>query len=75
MVVTARQGTLAATASVRIVLDFGLVAPGAPAGVSGARAARAAAQLRKAGYEKASAVTGGLAAWREAGLPVDKKPA
>jgi len=36
VVVTARQGTLAATARVRIVLDFGLVAPGAPAGVSGA---------------------------------------
>jgi rhodanese-related sulfurtransferase len=31
--------------------------------------------LRKAGYENASAVTGGLAAWREAGLPVDKKAA
>jgi len=42
---------------------------------SGARARRAAAQLRKAGYEKAIAVSGGLAAWREAGLPVDKKPA
>ena len=40
-----------------------------------ARAGRAAGLLRKAGYEKASAVTGGLAAWREAGLPVDKKPA
>jgi len=42
---------------------------------SGARAGRAAALLRKAGYEKATAVTGGLAAWREAGLPVDKKAA
>ncbi len=42
---------------------------------SGARAGRAAGMLRKAGYEKASAVTGGLAAWREAGLPVDKKAA
>ena len=42
---------------------------------SGSRAGRAAGLLRKAGYEKASAVTGGLAAWREAGLPVDKKPA
>ena len=42
---------------------------------SGARAGRAAGLLRKAGYEKALAVTGGLNAWREAGLPVDKKPA
>ena len=42
---------------------------------SGARAARAAGLLRKAGYERATAVTGGLAAWREAGLPVDKKAA
>jgi rhodanese-related sulfurtransferase len=40
---------------------------------SGARAGRAAGMLRKAGYEKAVAVTGGLAAWREAGLPVEKK--
>ena len=45
---------------------------------TGARAGRAAAQLRKAGYEKAVAVTGGTAAWREASLPVEKvapKPA
>ena len=40
---------------------------------SGARAGRAAGLLRKAGYEKATAVTGGLPAWREAGLPVEKK--
>ena len=39
---------------------------------SGARAARAAAQLRKAGYENAVALSGGTAAWREAGLPVEK---
>lgn len=39
---------------------------------SGARAGRAAAQLRKAGYEGAIAVSGGLVAWREAGLPVEK---
>ena len=39
---------------------------------SGARASRAATQLRKAGFEKAVAVSGGLPAWREAGLPVDK---
>lgn len=40
---------------------------------SGARASRAAGLLRKAGYEKATAVSGGMKAWREAGLPVDKK--
>jgi rhodanese-related sulfurtransferase len=39
---------------------------------TGARAGRAAAQLRKAGYEKAAAVIGGTAAWREASLPVEK---
>ena len=42
---------------------------------SGARAGRAAAMLRKAGYTQATAITGGMAAWREAGLPVDKKSA
>ena len=40
---------------------------------SGARARRAASQLRKAGYEKAVAVAGGNAAWRDANLPVEKK--
>jgi rhodanese-related sulfurtransferase len=39
---------------------------------SGARAGRAAALLRKAGYEKATAVAGGTAAWREASLPIEK---
>ncbi len=39
---------------------------------TGARAGRAAALLRKAGYEKAVAVAGGTAAWREASLPVEK---
>ena len=42
---------------------------------SGARASRAAAQLRKAGYEKAVAVAGGTAAWREAALPMEKSAA
>lgn len=45
---------------------------------NGARAGRAAALLRKAGYEKAVAVAGGTAAWRDASLPVEKatgKPA
>ncbi len=39
---------------------------------SGARAGRAAALLRKAGYERAMAVAGGNAAWREASLPIEK---
>lgn len=39
---------------------------------SGARANRAVGVLRKAGFEKAIAVNGGLGAWREAGLPVEK---
>ncbi len=39
---------------------------------SGARASRAVAQLRKAGYDNAQAVAGGMNAWREAGLPVQK---
>jgi rhodanese-related sulfurtransferase len=39
---------------------------------NGARAKRAAATLRKAGYDKAVAVTGGTAAWREALLPISK---
>jgi rhodanese-related sulfurtransferase len=42
---------------------------------NGARAGRAAALLRKAGYEKAVAVSGGTAAWREAQLPVEKAAA
>ena len=39
---------------------------------TGARARRSAALLRKAGYERAMAITGGTPAWREAGLPIDK---
>lgn len=39
---------------------------------TGARAGRAAAQLRKLGYDKAQALAGGLKAWREASLPVEK---
>jgi len=39
---------------------------------TGARAGRAAATLRKLGYEKAHALAGGLAAWREASLPTEK---
>ena len=39
---------------------------------SGARAGRAVALLRKSGYEKAVAVSGGTNAWRDASLPVEK---
>ena len=39
---------------------------------SGTRAARAASTLHKRGFEKAHVLAGGLAAWREANLPVEK---
>ncbi len=39
---------------------------------TGARAGKAADVLRKAGHEKAVAITGGTAAWREAQLPISK---
>lgn len=39
---------------------------------TGARAGRAAGMLRKLGYEKARALAGGLKAWRDANLPVEK---
>ena len=39
---------------------------------NGTRAGRAVALLRKAGYEKAVAIAGGTAAWREAHLPIEK---
>jgi len=39
---------------------------------SGARASRAVGILRKQGYENSRALAGGLAAWREANLPVEK---
>lgn len=39
---------------------------------TGARAQRGAAILRKRGYDKASAVAGGVAAWREANLPIER---
>jgi rhodanese-related sulfurtransferase len=42
---------------------------------TGSRAGRAAATLRKAGFEKAVAVSGGTAAWREAQLPIEKAAA
>ena len=40
---------------------------------SGARATRAVQQLRKLGYEQSVVLAGGLSAWREANLPVEKK--
>jgi rhodanese-related sulfurtransferase len=39
---------------------------------TGARASKAAASLRKAGFERAVSVAGGTAAWREAQLPIEK---
>lgn len=39
---------------------------------TGARAGRAVSLLRKAGYQKVFPVTGGLRAWREANLPIEK---
>ncbi len=39
---------------------------------TGARAARGAGILKKLGFENARALAGGLAAWREANLPVEK---
>jgi rhodanese-related sulfurtransferase len=39
---------------------------------SGARAGRAVGLLKKVGYENVQSVAGGLNAWREANLPVDK---
>ena len=38
----------------------------------GAQASRAVVMLKKLGYENARTLTGGLGAWREANLPVDK---
>jgi rhodanese-related sulfurtransferase len=38
----------------------------------GGRASRGAAQAQKLGYERAQALAGGLKAWREASLPVEK---
>ena len=38
----------------------------------GVRAARAAGLARKLGFEQARAISGGLKAWRDASLPVEK---
>jgi len=42
---------------------------------TGARAARAAGELRKLGHQRAIALAGGLKAWREANLPLEKSAA
>jgi rhodanese-related sulfurtransferase len=39
---------------------------------TGARARRAEALARKLGYDRAQALTGGLRAWKEANLPLEK---
>jgi rhodanese-related sulfurtransferase len=39
---------------------------------TGARAQKALATARKLGYEKAQALAGGLKAWKDANLPVEK---
>ncbi|HEY6088005.1 MAG TPA: rhodanese-like domain-containing protein [Burkholderiaceae bacterium] len=42
---------------------------------TGSRSSRAVALLKKAGYENVRALAGGLAAWRQANLPVEKSAA
>ena len=42
---------------------------------TGARASRAGGLLRKAGFERVHPVAGGMSAWREANLPVEKSAA
>jgi len=42
---------------------------------TGARATRAVAILRKLGYENSRALAGGVAAWREANLPIERSAA
>jgi rhodanese-related sulfurtransferase len=39
---------------------------------TGTRAQRAVAQLKKLGFENATALAGGVAAWRAANLPTEK---
>lgn len=39
---------------------------------TGARSSKAVSQLKALGYEKAQSLNGGLKAWREANLPVEK---
>jgi rhodanese-related sulfurtransferase len=39
---------------------------------SGARSSRAVGTLKKLGYERAVSLAGGLPAWRDANLPVER---
>ena len=39
---------------------------------TGARASRAAATLKRLGFEKPSVLAGGLRSWRDANLPVER---
>src|SRR5690348_2932661 len=39
---------------------------------SGDRASKAAAALRKQGFEKVFVLSGGIGAWKQAGLPIEK---
>ena len=39
---------------------------------SGARSSRAVAMAKKLGYEQAQSLSGGLASWKAANLPLDK---
>jgi len=39
---------------------------------SGARSSRAVATAKKLGYEQTQSLSGGMAAWRNANLPIDK---
>jgi rhodanese-related sulfurtransferase len=39
---------------------------------SGARASRAVGALRQRGHERVHVLAGGIASWREAGLPIEK---
>jgi rhodanese-related sulfurtransferase len=42
---------------------------------SGARSARAVGMLKKLGHERAVSLAGGLPAWREANLPIERSKA
>ena len=61
--------------------DFGAKLPGTAKNkatplilvcATGARSNRAVAEAKKLGYEKVHSLTGGMGAWRAAGLPVEK---
>jgi rhodanese-related sulfurtransferase len=60
--IEARLATVAKNKSLPLILVCG----------TGARAARVEAMAKKMGYEKAQTMTGGLKAWKEANLPLEK---